>query len=159
MDREERLVNERYKNAVNFYYLGIVVEVNIDFNVHSCLLRIELDTTTISSFDIRDTTPYYHEVIKGSVAEVMEHVIYDHMEGRRNNYIAPGMRYTFDGNVDSAYLFSEGELVESWPIRISTFELLDISRFHRIPMDLGKEALERNTGWPRWQQGLTFFLF
>ena len=111
------------------------------------MLRLELDTSTIANFDLRDTTAYYHAVIKDSASEVIESIIYDHNDAGQANFIRPGMRYTFDGQVDSAYLFFADTLVESWPIQISTFELMDVARFHQIPMSGGKTAVPRNRGW------------
>ena len=146
-DKEQRSVNERYKTAFDFYFSGLVVDVANDFDAHRCLLRLELDTTTIANFDIRDTTAYYHAVIDVAVSEVIESIIYDHAEPERANFIKPGMRYTFDGQVDSAYLFSENTLVQSWPIQISTFRLMDVARFHQIPMADGKTAVQRKRGW------------
>jgi hypothetical protein len=146
-DNEERLVNDRYKAACDFYFSGIVLDVANDFDVHRCMLRLELDTSTIANFDLRDTTAYYHAVIKDSAAEVIESIIYDHNDAGQANFIRPGMRYTFDGQVDSAYLFFADTLVESWPIQISTFELMDVARFHQIPMSGGKTAVPRNRGW------------
>ena len=146
-DKEQLLVNDRYKAACDFYFSGLVIEVANDFDVHRCMLRLELDTTTIANFDIRDTTAYYHAVIDGAVAEVIESIIYDHAEPESANFIKPGMRYAFDGQVDSAYLFSENDLVQSWPIQISTFGLMDVARFHQIPMAEGKTAVPRNRGW------------
>ena len=55
--------------------------------------------------------PITHAVIDGAVAEVIESIIYDHTKTERANFIKPGMRYTFDGQLDSAYLFSENTLV------------------------------------------------
>ena len=55
-DNEERLVNDRYKAACDFYFSGVVVDVANDFDVHRCMLRLELDTSTIANFDLRDTT-------------------------------------------------------------------------------------------------------
>jgi len=146
-DKVQRLVNDRYKAACDFYFSGVVVDVANDFDVHRCMLRLELDTTTIANFDVRDTTAYYHAVIDGTDAEVIESIIYDHSASSLANFIRPGMRYTFDGQVDSAYLFLADTLVESWPIQISTFELMDVARFHQIPMSGGKTAVPRNRGW------------
>ena len=146
-DNEERLVNDRYKAACDFYFSGVVVDVANDFDVHRCILRLELDTNTIANFDVRDTTAYYHAVIDGTDAEVIESIIYDHSESGQANFIRPGMRYTFDGQVDSAYLILADTLVESWPIHISTFELMDVARFHQIPMAEGKTAVQRKRGW------------
>ena len=127
-DREQQLVNDRYKAACDFYFSGVLVDVANDF-------------------DVRDTTAYYHAVIDGTDAEVIESIIYDHSASSQANFIRPGMRYTFDGQVDSAYLFFADTLVESWPIQISTFELMDVARFHQIPMSGGKTAVPRNRGW------------
>jgi hypothetical protein len=146
-DREQQLVNDRYKAACDFYFSGVVVDVANDFDVHRCMLRLELDTSTIANFDVRDTTAYYHAVIDGTDAEVIESIIYDHSASSQANFIRSGMRYTFDGQVDSAYLFFADTLVESWPIQISTFELMDVARFHQIPMSGGKTAVPRNRGW------------
>src|SRR5210317_1929919 len=146
-DREQQLVNDRYKAACDFYFSGVAVDVANDFNVHRCMLRLELDTFTIANFDVRDTTAYYHAVIEGTDAEVIESIIYDHTASGRSNFIKAGMRYTFDGQVDSAYLYIEDELLESWPIQISTFELMDVARFHQIPMAEGKTAVQRKRGW------------
>ena len=74
-DREQQLVNDRYKAARDFYFSGVVVDVANDFDVHRCMLRLELDTTTIANFDVRDTTAYYHAVIDGTDAEVIESII------------------------------------------------------------------------------------
>jgi len=115
--------------------------------VHRCMLRLELDTSTYVNFDVRDTTAYYHAVIDGTDAEVIESIIYDHTASSRANFIKAGMRYTFDGQVDSAYLYIEDELLESWLIQISTFELMDVARFHQIPMAEGKTAVQRKRGW------------
>src|SRR5210317_2549935 len=146
-DREQQLVNDRYKAVCDFYFSGVVVDVANDFDVHRCMLRLELDTSTIANFDVRDTTAYYHAVIDGTDAEVIESIIYDHSTSGQANFIRPGMRYTFDGEVDSAYLFLADTLVESWPIQISTFELMDVARFHQIPVSGGKIAVPRNRGW------------
>jgi len=146
-DNEERLVNDRYKAAYDFYFSGIVLDVANDFDVHRCMLRLELDTSTYVNFDVRDTTAYYHAVIDGTDAEVIESIIYDHTASSRANFIKAGMRYTFDGQVDSAYLYIEDELLESWLIQISTFELMDVARFHQIPMAEGKTAVQRKRGW------------
>jgi len=146
-DKVQRLVNDRYKAACDFYFSGVVVDVANDFDVHRCMLRLELDTSTIANFDVRDTTAYYHAVIDGTDAEVIESIIYDHSASGQANFIRPGMRYTFDGEVDSAYLILADTLVESWPIQISTFELMDVARFHQIPMAEGKTAVPRNRGW------------
>src|SRR6056300_1203906 len=146
-DREQQLVNNRYKAACDFYFSGVVVDVANDFDVHRCILRLELDTSTIANFDVRDTTAYYHAVIDGTDAEVIETIIYDHSASSQANFIRLGMRYTFDGEVDSAYLILADTLVESWPIQISTFELMDVARFHQIPMSGGKTAVPRNRGW------------
>jgi len=146
-DKEQRLVNDRYMAACDFYFSGVVVYVANDFEVHRCMLRLELDTSTIANFDVRDTTAYYHAVIDGTDAEVIESIIYDHSESGQANFIKSGMRYTFDGQVDSAYLIFADTLVESWPIQISTFELMDVARFHQIPMAEGKTALQRKRGW------------
>lgn len=146
-DREQQLVNDRYKAACEFYFSGVVVDVKNDFDVHRCMLRLELDTSTIANFDVRDTTAYYHAVIDGTDAEVIESIIYDHSESGQANFIKSGMRYTYDGQVDSAYLIFADTLVESWPIQISTFELMDVARFHQIPMAEGKTAVQRNRGW------------
>ena len=137
-DREQQLVNDRYMAVCDFYFSGVVVDVANDFDVHRCMLRMELDTSTIANFDVRDTAAYYHAVIDGTDAEVIESIIYDHSESGQANFIKPGMRYTFDGQVDSAYLYIEDKLLESWPIRISTYELMDVARFHQIPMAEGK---------------------
>ena len=99
-DNEERLVNDRYKAAYDFYFSGIVLDVANDFDVHRCMLRLELDTSTYVNFDVRDTTAYYHAVIYGTDAEVIESIIYDHTASSRANFIKAGMRYTFDGQVD-----------------------------------------------------------
>jgi hypothetical protein len=146
-DKEQRLVNDRYKAACDFYFSGVVVDVANDFDVHRCMLRLELDTSTIANFDMRDTTAYYHAVIDGTDAEVIESIIYDHTAPGRANFIRPGMRYTYDGQVDSAYLFLADTLVESRPIQISTFELMDVARFHQIPMAEGKTAVQIKRGW------------
>ena len=146
-DKEQQLVNARYMAVCDFYFSGVVVDVANDFDVHRCILRMELDTSTIANFDVRDTTAYYHAVIDGTDAEVIESIIYDHSESGQANFIKPGMRYTFDGQVDSAYLYIEDKLLESWPIQISTFELMDVARFHQIPMAEGKTAVQRNRGW------------
>jgi len=146
-DKEQRLVNDRYMAACDFYFSGVVVYVANDFEVHRCMLRLELDTSTIANFDVRDTTAYYHAVIDGTDAEVIESIIYDHKASGRTNFIKPGMRYTYDGQVDSAYLIFADILVESWPIQISTFELIDVARFHQIPMAEGKTAVQRKRGW------------
>jgi len=146
-DREQQLVNDRYMAVCDLYFSGVVVDVANDFDVHRCMLRMELDTSTIANFDVRDTTAYYHAVIDGTDAEVIESIIYDHAASRRANLIKPGMRYTYDGQVDSAYLFSENTLAQSWPIQISTFELMDVARFHQIPMADGKTAVQRKRGW------------
>ena len=146
-DKVQRLVNDRYKAACDFYFSGVVVDVANDFDVHRCMLRLELDTSTIANFDVRDTTAYYHAVIDGTDAEVIESIIYDHSASGQANFIKAGMRYTFDGEVDSAYLILADTLVESWPIQISTFELMDVARFHQIPMAGGKTAVPRNRGW------------
>lgn len=146
-DREQQLVNDRYMAVCDFYFSGVVVDVANDFDVHRCMLRMELDTSTIANFDVRDTTAYYHAVIDGTDAEVIESIIYDHSESGQANFIKPGMRYTFDGQVDSAYLYIGDKLLESWPIQISTFELMDVARFHQIPMAEGKTAVQRNRGW------------
>ena len=146
-DREQQLVNDRYKAACDFYFSGVVVDVANDFDVHRCMLRLELDTSTIANFDVRDTTSYYHAVIDGTDAEVIESIIYGHSESGQANFIKSGMRYTFDGQVDSAYLYIEDELSESWPIHISTFDLMDVARFHQIPMAEGKTAVQRKRGW------------
>ncbi|MDB3999929.1 hypothetical protein N9439_00085 [Schleiferiaceae bacterium] len=146
-DREQQLVNDRYKAACDFYFSGVVVDVANDFDVHRCMLRLELDTSTIANFNVRDTTAYYHAVIDGTDAEVIESIIYDHTASGRANFIKAGMRYTYDGQVDSAYLYIENELLESWPIHISTFELMDVARFHQIPMAEGKTAVPRKRGW------------
>ena len=149
-DKEQLLINDRYKAVCDFYFSGLVIEVVNDFDVHRCMLRLELDTTTIANFDIRDTTAYYHAVIDGAVAEVIESIIYDHTKPESANFIKQGMRYTFDGQIDSAYLFSENTLVQSWPIQISTFGLMDVARFHQIPMAEGKTAIQRKrVWWPR----------
>jgi hypothetical protein len=146
-DKVQRLVNDRYKAACDFYFSGVVVDVANDFDVHRCMLRLELDTSTIANFDVRDTTAYYHAVIDGTDAEVIESIIYDHSTSGQANFIRPGMRYTFDGEVDSAYLIFADTLVESWPIHISTFDLMDVARFHQIPMAEGKTAVQRKRGW------------
>jgi len=146
-DKVQRLVNDRYKAACDFYFSGVVVDVANDFDVHRCMLRLELDTSTIANFDVRDTTAYYHAVIDGTDAEVIESIIYDHSASGQANFIRPGMRYTFDSEVDSAYLILADTLVESWPIQISTFGLMDVARFHQIPMAGGKTAVQRNKGW------------
>ena len=146
-DREQQLVNDRYMAVCDLYFSGVVVDVANDFDVHRCMLRLELDTSTIANFDVRDTTAYYHAVIDGTDAEVIESIIYDHAASRRANLIKPGMRYTYDGQVDSAYLYIEDILLESWPIQISTFELMDVARFHQIPMAEGKTAVQRKRGW------------
>jgi hypothetical protein len=146
-DREQQLVNHRYKAACDFHFSGVVVDVVNDFDVHRCMLRLELDTSTITNFDVRDTTAYYHAVIDGTDAEVIESIIYDHSASGQANFIRPGMRYTFDGQGDSAYLILADTLVESWPIQISTFELMDVARFHQIPMADGKSAVQRKRGW------------
>ena len=146
-DREQQLVNDRYKAACDFYFSGVVVDVANDFDVHRCMLRLELDTSTIANFDVRDTTAYYHAVIDGTDAEVIESIIYDHSESGQANFIKSGMRYTYDGRVDSAYLYIEDILLESWPIQISTFELMDVARFHQIHMAEGKTAVQRKRGW------------
>ena len=104
-DKEQRSVNDRYKTACDFYFSGLVVEVANDFDMHRCMLRLELDTSTIANFDVRDTTAYYHAVIDGTDAEVIESIIYDHAASGRANLIKPGMRYTYDGQVDSTYLY------------------------------------------------------
>ena len=65
-DKEQRLVNDRYKAACNFHFSGVVVDVVNDFDVHRCMLWLELDTSTIANFDVRDTTAYYHAVIDGN---------------------------------------------------------------------------------------------
>jgi len=79
-DREQQLVNDRYKAACDFYFSVVAVDVANDFDVHRCMLRLELDTSTIANFDVRDTTAYYHAVIDGTDAEVIESIIYDHSE-------------------------------------------------------------------------------
>ena len=56
-DREQQLVNDRYKAACDFYFSGVVVDVANDF-------------------DVRDTTAYYHAVIDGTDAEVIESIIH-----------------------------------------------------------------------------------
>ena len=38
-DREQQLVNDRYKAACDFYFSGIVVDVANDFGVHRCMLK------------------------------------------------------------------------------------------------------------------------
>ena len=86
-------------------------------------------------------------MIRDGAAEVIESIIYDHAASSRANLIEPGMRYTYDGQVDSAYLYIEDKLLESWPIQISTFELMDVARFHQIPMVDGKTSVQRNGGW------------
>ena len=146
-DREQQLVNDRYKAAYDFYFSGVVVDVANDFGVHRCMLKLELDTSTIANFDVRDTTAYYHAVIDGTDAEVIESIIYDHSESGQANFIKSGMRYTYYGQVDSAYLYIEDKLLKSWPIQISTFELMDVARFHQIPMAEGKTAVQRKRGW------------
>ena len=48
-DREQQLVDVRYKAVCDFYFSGVVVDVKNDFDVHRCMLRLELDTTTIAN--------------------------------------------------------------------------------------------------------------
>ena len=72
------MVNDQYKAACDFS--GIVFDVANDFDVHRCILRLELDTSTIANFDVSDTTVYHHAVIRDGDAEVIESIIYDHAE-------------------------------------------------------------------------------
>ena len=38
-DREQQLVNDRYKAACDFYFSVVAVDVANDFDVHRCMLR------------------------------------------------------------------------------------------------------------------------
>ena len=40
-DREQQLVNHRYKAACDFHFSGVVVDVVNDFDVHRCMLRLD----------------------------------------------------------------------------------------------------------------------
>ena len=49
-DEEQQLVIDRYKAECDFYFSGVVVDVKNNFDVHRCMLRLELDTSTYCKF-------------------------------------------------------------------------------------------------------------
>lgn len=133
-------VDKAYKERFDFFYSGIITEVNNDLGTHVCMLKIALDTTSIKYFDIRDSTAFYHEVIQENQAEVIEQIIY---LSERKNLFSPGMRYTFNGAIDSAYLQCGDIILESIPLHISTFDLVTIAKYHKLPLQEGKKAVMR----------------
>ena len=126
-------LNERYFESFNESFEGRITNVVNEYNVHTCLISIELSNSTTEQYDIRETTDDYYAVIKGNRAEVIEHVIYQHdRTGESENLIRPDDYFIFDGQKDSAYLYRDNELIQNWIPMINDFELVTIRNKHRI---------------------------
>ena len=126
-------LNERYFESFNESFEGRITNVVNEYNVHTCLISIELNNSTTEQYDIRETTDDYYAVIKGNRAEVIEHVIYQHdRTGESENLIRPDDYFIFDGQKDSAYLYRDNELIQNWKPMINDFHLVTIRNKHRI---------------------------
>ena len=128
---QEDEINKNYFNAFEDYYEGHIYDIVERFGTHTCLIFLKIDSSTIQQFDIRDTTKYYHVIIKGDTAEIIEDIRYGDA-GEPKNWIRVGDKIIFDGKLDSMYLYHDGILIESWKPRISTFGLIDIRNYHRL---------------------------
>ena len=128
---DEQKVNENYFNSFNEYYEGHIYDIVEEFGTHTCMLFLKLDSSTVNNFDIRDTTEYYHTVIKSDSAEVIERIRYGDV-GEPENWIRVGDKIIFDGKIDSMYLYHNDTLIERWKPHISTFDLINIRNHHRF---------------------------
>ena len=61
-------LNERYFESFNESFEGRITNVVNEYNVHTCLISIELSNSTTEQYDIRETTDDYYAVIKGNRA-------------------------------------------------------------------------------------------
>lgn len=131
--RQLEKLNEEYFESFNESFEGRITNVVNEYNVHTCMLSIDLNNSTIEQYDIRESTNDYYVVIKDDRAEVIEHVIYDH-DGttESENLIRLNDYFIFDGQKDSAFLFRDNALIKKWKPMINDFELVTIRNKHKI---------------------------
>ena len=131
--RQLEKLNEEYFESFNESFEGRITNVVNEYNVHTCMLSIELNNSTIQQYDIRESTNDYYVVIKDDRAEVIEHVIYEH-DGttESENLIRPNDYFIFEGQKDSAFLFRDNALIKKWKPMINDFELVTIRNKHKI---------------------------
>jgi len=126
-------LNEEYFESFNESFEGRITNVVNEYDVHTCMLSIELNNSTIEQYDIRESTNDYYVVIKDDRAEVIEHVIYEHDRATESeNLIRPNDYFIFDGQKDSAFLFRDNALIKKWKPMINDFELVTIRNKHKI---------------------------
>ena len=126
-------LNERYFESFNESFEGRITNVVNEYNVHTCLISIELNNSTTEQYEVRETTDDYYAVIKDNRAEVIEHGIYQHERTEESeNLIRPDDYFIFDGQKDSAYLYRDNELIQNWKPMINDFELVTIRNKHKI---------------------------
>ena len=131
--RQLETLNQEYFDSFNESFEGQITEVVNEYNVHTCLLLIELTNSTTEQYDMREKTNDYYAVIKDDRAEVIEHVIYEH-DGttESENLIRPNDYFIFDGQKDSAFLYRDNVLIQKWKPLINDFELVTFRKKHKI---------------------------
>ncbi len=126
-------LNQDYFGTFNESFEGRITNVVNEYEVHTCMLYIDLTNSTTEQYDIREGTDDYYVVIKDDRAEVIEHVIYEH-DGttESENLIRPNDYFIFDGQKDSTYLYRDSVLIQKWKPLINDFELVTIRKKHKI---------------------------
>ena len=91
-------LNQDYFGTFNESFEERITNVVNEYEVHTCMLYIDLTNSTTEQYDIREGTDDYYVVIKDDRAEVIEHVIYEH-DGttESENLIRPNDYFIFDG--------------------------------------------------------------
>jgi hypothetical protein len=131
--RQLETFNEEYFESFNESFEGQITEVVNEYQVHTCMLYIDLTNATTEKYDVREATDNYYTVIRNNRAEVIEHVIYEH-DGttQSKNLIRANDYFIFDGQKDSAFLYRDNELIQKWKPLINDFELVTIRKKHKI---------------------------
>ena len=122
-DRKRDSLNKEYFEQFNESFEGRVTGVTNQFDVHSCILRIDLDKSTTNAYDIRHETDDYYVVIKEDKAEILERVKYAHNGTTEQiNLFTEGDYFVFNGQSDSAYLYRQNQLIYEWKPMLGTFD-------------------------------------
>lgn len=122
-ERKRDYLNKEYFENFNESFEGRVTSVTNQFDVHSCMLRVDLDKSTTNAYDKRNETDDYYVVIKDDKAEILERIKYAHNGTTEPfNLFSEGDYFVFNGQSDSAYLYRQNQLIYKWKPLLGTFD-------------------------------------
>lgn len=99
-----------YLENFNCYFSGVVIDKKV-IDPDWGIVSLELDSSTVEVYDVRDSSPFYYCVIKEEKAEIIEY-------GLSDLYI--GDSIIVDGIKDEITIYRKGNMIDNRKLFVLT---------------------------------------